>query len=109
MQMSLDPNEIHRRFVQLGEDWSDKEAGASLLEETRRSVRAEIMRQSNEKTVAAAEVFAEATIRYKEHIASMVEARRVANRAHVNFKAVQMWVEVTRSVESTKRAEMTMK
>ena len=102
----LNPNEIHARFVQLGEDWADKEAAANAYEETRRSVRAEIMRQSNEKTIAAAEAFAEASIRYKEHIISMVEARRAANRAHVNFKAVNVWVELTRSVESTKRAEM---
>jgi hypothetical protein len=67
------------------------------------------MRKSNEKTMNAAEAFAEASIRYKEHIASMVEARRVANRAHVNYKAVQVWVELTRSVESTKRAELTMR
>ena len=107
--MTIDPNEIHRRFVKLGEEWSDKEAAASLLEESRRSVRAEIMRQSNEKTIAAAEAFAEASIRYKEHVISMVEARRAANKAHVNFKAVTVWIELTRSVESTKRAEMTLR
>ena len=100
----IDPNEIHRRIVEIGEDWADKEAGASALEDTRRSVRAEIMRQSNEKTMGAAEAFAEASIRYKEHIAAMVEARRVANRAHVNYKAIQVWVEMSRSKEATDRA-----
>jgi hypothetical protein len=104
--MMIDPNEIHRRFIKLGEEWSDKESAASLLEETRRSVRAEIMRQSNEKSMAAAEAYAEASIRYREHVTSMVEARRAANKAHVNFKAVNVWIELTRSVESTRRAEM---
>ena len=104
--MTIDPNKIHANLVKLGEEWADKESAASLLEETRRNVRAEIMRQSNEKTVAAVEAFAEASIRYKEHVISMVEARRIANRAHVNYKAAQVWVEVERSAESTRRAEM---
>ena len=104
---AFDPNQIHANLLKLGEDWADKESAASLLEETRRNVRAEIMRQSNEKTIAAAEAFAEASIRYKEHIISMVEARRIANRAHVNYKAAHVWVDLARSLESTRRAEMT--
>jgi hypothetical protein len=107
--MSIDPDEIHARIVKLGEAWADAESAASAYEETRRSVRAEIMRQSNEKSMVAAEAFAEASIRYKEHIISMVEARRIANRAHVNYKAAQVWVDMCRSVESTRRAELNMR
>jgi hypothetical protein len=107
--MDFDPDKIHARLVTLGEEWADKEAAADLLEQTRRNVRAEIMRQSNESSVAAAEAHAESSIRYKEHVVSMVEARRIANRAHVNYKAAQVWVEMARSVESTRRAELNLR
>jgi len=105
--MQYEPDKLHARLISLGEDWADKEAAASLLEETRRSVRAELMRESNATSVAAAEAQAEAAMKYKEHLKDMVEARRIANRANVNYKAAMVYIDLYRSHEATRRAELT--
>ena len=107
--MQLEPDKIAHRFVELGHKWVDADAAASLLEETKKTVFAEMMRQSNENTIGAKEAFAASHTTYKEHIDAMVEARRVANRALVEYKAAQVWIDMARSVESSRRAEMNLK
>lgn len=106
--MQIDPHTLHQRLVDLGEDWADKDAAASLLEETRKSILAELARQAEGKSVAERETNALATEAYQEHLAEMVEARRVANRAKVNYDAARAWIDITRTVEATKRQEMRM-
>jgi hypothetical protein len=39
----FDPNRIYHEIVTAGEDWTDKEAAAELLEETKKTVLAELM------------------------------------------------------------------
>lgn len=100
--------EMHSRLVTLGEAWADKDAAASAFEESRRSIRAQIaMRCMGEaKSIAKAELMAEADDEYKAHVRAMVSARRTANIAKVNFDAAKIWVDMWRSQESTRRAEL---
>jgi membrane-bound lytic murein transglycosylase MltF len=105
----IDPHTLHQRLVDLGEDWADKDAAANLLEETRKSVLAEISRQADGKSMSEREAIALATDAYREHLAEMVEARRIANRAKVNYDAARAWIDITRTVEATKRQEMGMR
>lgn len=93
------------RLVQAGEDWADKDAAATLLEETKKSVLAEIKAKAGAKSDAAAETIALCDKGYKEHIKSMVEARRVANRAKVRYDSAKTLAELRRSEEATRRAE----
>lgn len=107
----IDPDKIVHRLQTLGRDWADKDAAASLLEENRKSIRSQLavdyLREAGSASMA--EKLAEADEMYREHIKVMVEARKQANIAKVNYDAGRVWVDLKRSLESTRRAEMTLR
>jgi hypothetical protein len=106
--MATDINQIRQRLVDLGEEWADVSAAADLLEETRKSVRAQIALKylPEAKTGNKAELMAEADSEYMTHIANMVDARRKANIAKVRYDASKTWCDMLRTQESTRRTEM---
>lgn len=104
--MSFDINNVTERIVELGEDWADKNAAADILEETKSALLSELKTFSMEKSDAAKETEAKANPKYKAHLESMVEARRVANRAKVNYEAAKTWTDLLRTKEANLRAEM---
>lgn len=104
--MRFEPNEIAERMRLAGEEWSDLDAAANMLEETRKSVLAELVNQSKGGSIAAKESEALADPAYKLHLANMVNARKLANRARVRYDTARAWVELVRTSEATKRAEM---
>ncbi len=92
-----------------GEDWADKNAAASFLEETKKSILARMMQKQTEaKSVAAAESLALCSEDYLAHVKDMVEARRLADRAKVAYESIKALMELRRSQESTRRAEMAL-
>lgn len=101
----FNPDTLHQRLVTLGEDWAEKQAAADLLEETKKSVLSQIAVTSNAKSATEREQYALATPQYREHLAAMVEARKEANKAKVNYHAAQAWLDLARSMEATRRAE----
>lgn len=101
----FDPNRIYHEIVTAGEDWSDKDAAANLLEETKKSVLAELVNSSEGGSMAAKESNALADPAFKLHITKMVAARKEANRAKVKYDAVRVLAEMRRTQESTRRAE----
>lgn len=105
------PAEISQRVSEAGNDWADKEAAANLFEESRRSLRAQIAVRHlpDAGSVAKAELLAEASEEYRNHITQMVEARRIANRAKVNYDSGRIWSDLVRTHEATKRAEMQLR
>jgi hypothetical protein len=88
-----------------GEDWSDKDAAASLLEETRHTVRAEVMADWPDDSNAGAETKACRDPRYRKHIEDMVEARRLSNRAKIKLEAIRTFADMYRTEQATRRAE----
>jgi len=104
----MDANEIHEKLVTAGEQWADMDAAASLLEETRKTVLAELMNRA-EGSMAARESIALADAAYRLHVANMVAARKEANRAKVKYDSAKAWCELVRTQEATKRAEMAMR
>ena len=109
MNSTPDPTELWKKLVELGEAWADADAAASLLEETRRSVLAEIALHSDGKSVAERETVALSMPAYRDHVRAMVEARRIANKARVNYRAAETWCDMARTAEATKRMEMGMR
>lgn len=105
----MDAEKIYDSLVQAGDDWSDAEAAASLLEEARRSVLAKLMAEAESPTNAGKEMQALASDDYREHIDKMVAARQAANKARVRYDSAKVLAELRRSQESTRRAEMTMR
>lgn len=105
------PHEIASRIAEAGREWSEKECAAQMLEETRRSVRAQIASEhiSDLGSVAKAELLAEASAKYREHIKAMVEARKQANIAKVNYDTGKLWTDLVRTREASERAAMQMR
>ena len=104
--MELTPEKIAEELLKRGHDYADKEAAASVLEETKHTVLAECMADWPEDSNAGAETKARRDPRYKNHINNMVEARRQANRAKVAYETMKAYEGLYRTRESTKRAEM---
>lgn len=101
----LNSDRAYDALVKAGEEWADKDAAATLLEETRKSVLAKIKNESGEKSDAAKETIALCAGEYLAHVESMVEARRVANKARVRYDSAKTLAELRRSEEATRRAE----
>lgn len=108
---SLDPAAISHQMEQLGHDWADRNAAAQLLEDTEKSVLAEITQdyRPTAKSMAEAESLARANKRFRDHLASAVEARRLANRARVTFDAFRAEQELRRTNAATDRALMNLR
>lgn len=104
----FNPDELHHRVVKLGEEWAALNAAADLLEETKKTVLAELQKSAS-GGVAERERTALADPLYGSHLESMVDARRKANIARVHYDAAKAWIEMARSMESTRRAEMTLR
>ena len=103
-----DINVVHAKLVEAGEDWADKQAAAQLLEDTEKSVLAEIAVKCklDGHGVGASELLARKSLEYRSHIESAVEARRLANRARVAYDGIKVWAELLRTCEASRRAEM---
>ena len=106
---AYDPDRLHARLVHLGEDWCDANAAAELLEKSEKSVLAEVMATSNQRSRTEREDSARMSTIFKEHLTAIVDARRVANRKRVLYDAAKVKIELMRSMESTRRAEMTLR
>lgn len=104
----FDSHRVYADFLQAGTEWSDLDAAATLLEETKHSVLSECKLLSAEKSDAARETEARASGRYQQFVTEMVEARRLANRAKVRMEGVRLLAEMRRTEESSRRAEMSL-
>lgn len=101
----FDPDRIYKQLTDAGEDWVDKNAAAELLEETKKTVLAELASHEH-GSVAAKESLALANPAYKLHLTNMVSARKEANRAKVRYDSMKVLAEMRRTQESTRRAEI---
>ena len=106
---ALNPDRLHARIVVLGETWAELDGAASLLEETRKTLLAKLMRDSLMKGQGERETAALAHPDYREHVGKMVAARTAATKARIAYDAARTWIDICRSLESTRRAEMTLR
>jgi hypothetical protein len=104
--VNISINDLHERLRLAGEEWADKDAAATLLEETKKSVLAQLMSQHPNVSNAAAETLALAAPEYARHVREMVEARKAANAAKVHYDSAKTWVDLMRTEAATKRAEL---
>jgi capsular polysaccharide biosynthesis protein len=64
------------------------------------------MNDGDNKSAGEAKAFA--APEYKEHVTKMVEARRRANQAKVEFEGIKTHMNLTRTYEASRREEMKM-
>jgi len=105
----MDADRIAQELSERGLAWADALAAADALEETKKSVLAELMVGSGGKSAAEKEMLALAAPEFRQHIESMVAARRQANRARVRFDTYKAWIELSRTNASTERALATLR
>lgn len=116
---NFDPNKLASEVVALGEDWADKDAAASALEETKKTVLARLTleyvstgssgaagERSRSMPISQAELRSLSDPRYEQHLELMVSAREQANRARVRYDLGRMRLELMRSAQATLRNEM---
>lgn len=101
----LNPAEVYERLVREGDVWADALEAAELLEETKSSVLAELM-SGLEGSMASREMEARRNQKYKDHVTSMVKARKSANRAKVRFDAAKTWAELLRTKNANDRVTL---
>jgi hypothetical protein len=105
----MTPDEIFTKMVDAGNDWADLNAAAEAMEEQLKSVKAQLMVSSVHTTAAGKEMEALADESYREYVRNMTNARKLANRARVKFDSIKAWIELYRSAEASRRAEMTLR
>jgi hypothetical protein len=101
-----DPARFAQSIVARGELWSDANGAAELLEETKGTLLAKLLKEHFEQPAWKADALAKGDARYEEHIKAMVDARRLANLARVRYDGAKAMGEFARSAESTRRAEI---
>lgn len=102
--MNLNPNNIYEQLVKAGESWADAQHAAELLEETRKTLIAQLATESNENSIAAREAFAFRHADYKKHIEAMTGSRRQANKAKVRYDSMKILAELKRTEAANERA-----
>lgn len=100
-----DPARLAASIVSRGELWADAEHAADLLEETKATLLAKLVKEHINEPAWKAEALAKADDRYAEHVKAMVDARRVANLTKVRYDGARAMGEFVRSAEATRRAE----
>ena len=102
----MDANEVYERLVSAGEEWADLQAAYNILEDTKSAILAKLMLNSSAPSVAAREIEAKASDEYTGHVKSTQEAMKKALKAKVAYESAKVWVDLKRSEEATRRAEM---
>jgi hypothetical protein len=97
---------LSEQFRLASKDWVDKDAAASMLEETKSAVLAQRMAALGDMAVNRAEQIVKASPEWHDWINGMVNARTAANLAKVKLEWIRMRFSEAQSFEATKRAEM---
>ena len=119
---NFDPPRLVALVARAGQDWADTDAAASVLEESKKPLFAEIALgylQSGKPPAKPgdaprpmpanqAELHALADPRYRAHLDAMVDARKTANRCRIRYDQGRMYLELMRSLQATRRQEAAM-
>lgn len=105
--MNPNPNlPFSDQFRTAAEDWADKEAAASLLEEAKSAFLAKRMADLGDIAVNKAERDVKASPEWTFYIETMCKARQTANTAKVQMEYCRMRFNEWNNEQANKRAEM---
>ena len=103
------PARLAGGIVARGELWAELDGAACLLEETKGTLLAKLLKEHFDQPAWKAEALAKGDPRYEEHIRAMVAARMASTLAKVKYDGARALGDFERSAESTRRAEMQLK
>lgn len=98
---------LSQQFYECGLKHADLHAAASLLEETKSTVLAQLALSHTAQgvSVAKSELMAKADPVLEQHIKKMVEARRAANKAKVEMEFLKIKHWESQSQQATERTQ----
>jgi hypothetical protein len=106
----LDPAAIAHDIDTHGTAWAHKKHAADLLEKSTRAVLAQLTNAVRKEDITLtrkeAEDVALGSEEYQNHLYATADARREANLARVKYEAAQARFEALRSLEATRRIEI---
>jgi hypothetical protein len=97
---------LSEEFRLAAKDWVDRDAAASLLEETKSAYLAQMMAKLGDVPVSHAEREVKSSDEWKSFVVNMVDARKSANLAKVKMEWIRMRFSEQQSAQATARAEM---
>lgn len=97
---------LSEQFRIVARKWVDADAAANILEDTKSAVLAERMVALGDMPVSKAEMQVKASKEWREHVESIGNARKEANRLKVQMEYIRMQSMEWQSENATKRAEM---
>ena len=100
----FDPDKAFQEMEKAAEEMAETEYQASLLEELKPVMLAQLISKLSDFAFNRAEVMAKADPVYEGHIKGMVAARQKANRARARYKNLQALFDGRRTVEASTRA-----
>jgi len=103
--MSYDPNLIYNKLIETGADWADKKSAFMLLDDMTKTVLADVIVNTDAKSMAERTEMAKADSYYKAHLKGLGEARKAYLHAEVIYKSMQALADARRTEASTRRAE----
>ena len=103
----MNPNlPLSEQYRILAKEWVDADAAASLLEETKSAVLAQMMTAHGDIPVSRAEMLTKASRGWGSFVESMVDARKRAALLKAQLEYIRMRFTENQSEEASKRAEM---
>lgn len=91
-------------YLEAAEDWTDKEAAATLLEDTKSAIMAQKQAALGDLPVNRAEQIVKASADWYRHLEKIVEARKMANLAKVKLEYIRMKHSEHMNTEANHRA-----
>jgi len=104
----INSDAMYRSLLKIGEEWADAKSAYQALDDATSTVLADLTQfhRSGDISRAEAETVARASTAYKDHLVSVAAANKHYLRAQVKYDSLKMLVELRRSEESSRRAEM---
>src|SRR5512139_389183 len=100
---------LSEQYRIVAKQWVDQDNAATILEETKSSVlaemKAELIKADPNLADNAADRMVRATKEWREWVINMVNQRTMANRLRMQLKYIEMRHSEHQSFEATKRAE----
>jgi hypothetical protein len=99
----IDVEKLCYELTQRGDQWADADAAWRALDDVTKSVLSQC-KGDYSGSDAATTTEALRDSRYRDHLAAVAAARKVANRTRVRYDTWKVYVELTRTNASTERA-----
>lgn len=105
---AIDPNKAIEYIQKNAQEFADAKAARVYIEQFLKTVKAQLMSESDEKTLGAQETYAYANFKYIEQLQALKVA--VAKEEHLKYmlEAAKLRIEVWKTEQYNMRTEMRM-